>query len=192
MEKRKEYYRQQKEKYMAKQQLLIEGKTSRRLQRDQNKINLSFEKKVRKLQWKKPLKKHEKEVTVGQLKKELYKAIQLLARLQEVDKHGYGKCISCWKRVHRTEADGWHYIPRSHMSTAFDLKNIHLQCKHCNWRLRWNIVEYRKSLIEKYWEDFVLDLENRKNQTKDFTKEELEALLAQTNWLIELEKEKLI
>jgi hypothetical protein len=50
MEKRKEYYKQQKEKYIAKQQLLIEEKTSRRLQRDQNKINLSFEKKVRKIQ----------------------------------------------------------------------------------------------------------------------------------------------
>ena len=49
MEKRKEYYKQQKEKYIAKQQLLIEEKTSRRLQRDQSKINLRLEKKVRKL-----------------------------------------------------------------------------------------------------------------------------------------------
>ena len=49
MEKRKEYYKQQKEKYIAKQQLLIEDKTSRRLQRDQSKINLRLAKKVRKL-----------------------------------------------------------------------------------------------------------------------------------------------
>lgn len=192
MEKRKEYYIREKEKYIAKQQLLIEEKTARRLQRDKNKINLSFEKKVRKLQWKKPLKKHEKEVTIGALKKELYKQIQLLARLQEVDKYWYGKCISCGKRVHRTEADGWHYIPRSHMATAFDLRNVHLQCKYCNWWLRWNIVEYRKNLIEQFGEDLVLDLEKKKHETKDFTKEELEALLEQTKWLIELEKQKLI
>jgi len=48
--KRKEYYRKQKEKYIAKQQLLIEEKTSRRLQRDQSKINQRLEKKIRKIQ----------------------------------------------------------------------------------------------------------------------------------------------
>lgn len=192
MEKRKEYYIREKEKYLAKQQSLIEDKTARRLQRDKNKINLSFEKKVRKIQGKKPLKSHTKEVTIWALKKELYKQIQLLARLQEVDKYGYGKCISCWKRVHRSEADWWHYIPRSHMATAFDLRNVHLQCKYCNGWLRWNIVEYRKNLINQFWEDLVLKLEEMKNTTKEFSKEELEALLAQTKWLIELEKKKLI
>jgi hypothetical protein len=50
LEKRKEYYRKQKEKYIAKQQLLIEEKTSRRLQRDQSKINQRLEKKIRKIQ----------------------------------------------------------------------------------------------------------------------------------------------
>lgn len=191
-EKRKEFYKREKEKYMAKQELLYDQKSAKRLERDKKKINTSREKISRKLQWKKPLKKHEKEVKIWALKKELYKQIQLLARLQEVDKYWYGKCISCWKRVHRTEADGWHYISRSHMATAFDLRNIHLQCKYCNWWLRWNIVEYRKNLIEQFGEDLVLDLEAKKNETKEFTKEELEALIEQTKWLIELEKEKLI
>ncbi|MBO7695050.1 MAG: hypothetical protein J6T10_20720 [Methanobrevibacter sp.] len=50
LEKRKEYYKKQKEKYIAKQQLLIEEKTSRRLQRDQSKINQRLEKKIRKIQ----------------------------------------------------------------------------------------------------------------------------------------------
>ena len=49
LEKRKEYYKREKEKYIAKQQLLIEEKMSRRLQKDQSKINLRFEKKVRKI-----------------------------------------------------------------------------------------------------------------------------------------------
>ena len=192
LEKRKEYYRKEKKKYIAKQQLLIEEKTSRRLQRDQNKINLRLEKKIRKIQWKKPLKKHEQKVTPAKLKKELFTAIQLLARLQEVDKYGYGKCISCWKRIKWNEWDGWHYIWRTHMATAFDLRNIHLQCKNCNGNLHGNIVEYRKNLVKLYGEDFVKDLEERKNQVKEFTVEELEALIAQTNRLIELEKKKLI
>lgn len=175
-----------------KQQLLIEEKTARRLQKDESKINLNFEKKVRKLQWKKPLKKHQKEPSPAKLKKELFTLIQLLARLQEVDKYGYGKCISCWKRIKRNEWDGWHYISRTHMATAFDLRNIHLQCKNCNGNLHGNTVEYRKSLVQQYGEDFVKDLEERKNQVKEYTIEELEALIAQTNWLIELEKEKFI
>ena len=47
-------------------------------------------------------------------------------------------------------------------------------------------------MIEQFGEDLVLELEEKTNQTKDFTLEELEALLAQTNWLIELEKKKFI
>ena len=192
MEKRKEFYKREKEKYIAKQQLLIEQKTARRLQKDESKINLSFEKKVRKLQWKKLLKKHQKEISPVKLKKELFTLVQLLARLQEVDKYGYGHCISCWRKLKRNEGDGWHYIGRTHMATAFDLRNIHLQCKNCNWNLHGNTIEYRKNLVKLYGEDFVRDLEERKNQVKDFTIEELEALIAQTNWLIELEKKKLI
>lgn len=192
LEKRKEYYRKQKEKYIAKQQLLIEEKTSRRLQRDQSKINQRLEKKVRKLAWKKPLKKLETKPSISKIKKDLYKAVQLLARLQEVDRYGYGKCISCWKRIHRKDGHGGHYIPRAHMSTAFDLRNIHLQCPYCNNQLHWNLIEYRKNMIEQFGEDLVLELEEKKNQTKDFTIEELEALLAQTNRLIELEKQKLV
>ena len=78
------------------------------------------------------------------------------------------------------------------MATAFDIRNIHLQCKNCNGNLHGNIVEYRKNLVKLYGEDFVKDLEDRKNQVKEFTVEELEALIAQTNRLIELEKKKLI
>lgn len=192
LEKRKEYYKKQKEKYIAKQQLLIEEKTSRRLQRDQNKINQRVERKIRKIQGKKPLKKLEEKPSINKVKKELYKAVQLLARLQEVDQYGYGKCISCWRKIKRNEGHGGHYIPRMHMATAFDLRNIHLQCPYCNNQLHWNLIEYRKNMIEQFGEDLVLELEEKKNQTKDFTLEELEALLAQTNWLIELEKQKLI
>jgi hypothetical protein len=48
--KRQEFYSREKEKYLAKQQLLIEEKIRRRLQRDVSKINVNFEKKVRKIQ----------------------------------------------------------------------------------------------------------------------------------------------
>ena len=191
-QKRIEFYKREKEKYMAKQQLLIEEKISKRLNRDKKRINLQRERFCRKSQWKKPLKKLEEKPSINKVKKELYKAVQLLARLQEVDKYGYGKCISCWRIIKWNEGHGWHYIPRMHMATAFDLRNIHLQCPYCNNQLHGNLIEYRKNMIDQFGEDLVLELEEKKNQTKDFTLEELEALLAQTNWLIELEKKKLI
>lgn len=190
--KRQEFYSREKEKYLKKQQLLIEEKMRRRLQRDESKINVNFEKKVRKLQWKKPLKKHEKKISTGKLKKELYTLVQLLARLEDVDHTWFGKCISCWKRINRREWDWWHYIPRSYMSTAFDLRNIHLQCKYCNGQLHWNIIEYRKNLIRKYWLDLVEELEKKKHETKHYSVEELQDLIKWTKQLIEIEKKKLI
>lgn len=191
-QKRVEYYEREKKKYMEKQQLLIEGKMSRRLQKDESLINLRLEKKTRKLAWKKPLKKLEKKPSMAKIKKEIYRQVQLLARLTEVDSTWWGRCISCWKRVKRDEADGGHYIPRQHMETAFDLRNIHLQCKNCNGRLHGNLIPYRENLIKLYGENFVLELEARKNITREYNIPELKAILAHTNSLIEREKKKLI
>lgn len=190
--KRQEFYSREKEKYLAKQQSLIEEKMRKRLERDQSKINVNFEKKVRKLQWKKPLKKHEKKISTAKLKKELFTLVQLLARLEDVDPTGFGYCISCWKKINWREGDGWHYISRTYMSTAFDLRNIHLQCKHCNWQLHWNLIEYRKNLIRKYWIDLVEELEKKKHETKQYTVEELQSLINDTKRLIEIERKKLI
>jgi len=190
--KRQEFYSREKEKYLAKQQSLIEEKMRRRLQRDQSKINVNFEKKVRKLQWKKPLKKHEKKISTAKLKSELFTLVQLLARLEDVDPTWFWHCISCWKKINWREGDGWHYISRTHMSTAFDLRNIHLQCKHCNGQLHWNVIEYRKGLIRKYWLDLVEELERKKHETKQYTVEELQSLIDDTKRLIEIERKKLI
>lgn len=190
--KRKEYLSKERDKQIAKQKSLIEEKMRRRLRREECKINQRFEKKLRKLQWKKPLKeKNSTGKRITKLKKELFTKIQLLARLEDVDKTWYGHCISCWKRIHRTEGDGWHYISRIHMATAFDLRNIHLQCKNCNGMLHWNLIEYRRNLVKKYGEEMVLDLEKRKHETKHFTIQELEDLLASVNHLIEIYKNNL-
>ena len=190
--KRKEYLSKERDKQIAKQQSLIEEKMRRRLQREESKINQRFEKKLRKLQWKRPLKdRNQESKKISKLKKELFTKIQLLARLEDTYPTGYWNCISCWKKLHWSEGDGWHYISRVHMSTAFDLRNIHLQCKYCNWQLHWNVIEYRRNLVEKYWEAMVLDLERRKHETKHFTIQELEDLLTSTNRLIEIYKKSM-
>ena len=167
----------------------------KRLERYSREQNRKLEKLKRQIEWKKPLKRLEKRKDETKaLKKKLYELVQKYARLRDSDKHWWWKCISCWKRVRRDKADGGHYISRTNMSTAFDEKNIHLQCKGCNGMLWWNLIEYRKNLIKKIGEDEVLKLEKKKHQTKKRTKEELEKLIdyyLEVDWQLEYDKTKI-
>lgn len=157
--------------------------------------NRRFEKLKRQIEWKKPLKRLEKKKDeIKPLKKKLYELVQKYARLRDSDKHWWGRCISCWKRVRRDKADGGHYISRTNMSTAFDEKNINLQCKGCNWMLWWNLIEYRKNLIKKIGEPEVRRLEYLKHKTKRRTKKELEEKInyyTEVCWQLQYDKEKI-
>jgi hypothetical protein len=167
----------------------------KRLEKYSREQNRKLEKLKRQIEWKKPLKRLEKRKDETKaLKKKLYELVQKYARLRDSSKQWWGYCISCWKRVRWDKADGGHYISRSNMSTAFDEDNIHLQCKGCNWMLKWNLIEYRKNLIKKIWEKKVLELEKKKYQTKKRTKEELEKLIdyyLEVDWQLEYDKTKI-
>lgn len=185
------------EKKIKKYKLDIESKCARDIQNAVSNINYSYEKKMqrsiikmnnraekkkRRLLWKKELKKHSNIITTDKLKKELYRLVQKYARLRDSDVYGYWYCISCWARVHYKKADGWHYISRRCVISAFDPDNIHLQCKTCNkpsirWWKDWNIIEYRPKLIKKIWIWKVTKLENDKNIIKDWKFNELEDLI---------------
>ena len=45
---------------------------------------------------------------------------------------GYCNCISCGKNIHFTESDAGHFIGRQHLSTRYDERNVHAQCRKCN------------------------------------------------------------
>lgn len=45
---------------------------------------------------------------------------------------GYCSCISCNKKIHFTESDAGHFIGRQHLSTRYDERNVHAQCRKCN------------------------------------------------------------
>lgn len=184
-----------KEKRLAKYKEELDQKYQRDLEKYMKKQKIQLEKFKRKIEWKKPLKKYEKKDSLQKLKNQVYEAVQKYARLRDSDSTWYGRCISCWKKVHRTQADWWHYISRANMSTAFDPDNINLQCKYCNWMLHWNSVEYRKKLVKKIWIDRVERLEWLKNKTTKRNKEDLENLLifyTQFNKELESKKGKLL
>ena len=192
--KRVEYYKKQKEKKLEDYKKKLDEKYAKVIERYKKKQNSKLEYQQRKLEWKKIPKKLEKKVkkmpSIEKIKHRVLSLAQLYARLRDSDENWYWKCISCWKRVHRTKWDGWHYISRANMSTAFNLNNINLQCKHCNWMLHWNIQCYRANLINKIWEEEVKKLEESKNQTRHRTLDELNIMQIALNTKIKEEYKK--
>lgn len=192
--KRVEYYKRQKEKKLEDYKKKLDEKYAKVIERYKKKQNSKLEYNKRKLEWKKIPKKLERKVkkmpSIEKIKHRVLSLAQLYARLRDSDENWYWKCISCWKRVHRTKWDGWHYISRANMSTAFNLNNINLQCKHCNWMLHWNIQWYRANLINKIWEEEVKKLEESKNQTRHRTLDELNIMQIALNTKIKEEYKK--
>lgn len=192
--KRIEYCNKQREKKLENYRKKLDEKYTKVIERYKKKQNSKLEYKRRKLEWKKIPKKLEKKVkktnSTEKIKQKVLSLAQLYSRLRDSDENWYWKCISCWKRIHRTKWDWWHYISRTNMSTAFNLNNINLQCKHCNWMLHWNIQWYRANLINKIWEEWVRELEESKNQTKQRTLEELEIMEIALNTKIKDEYKK--
>ena len=94
--------------------------------------------------------------------------LQKIARLRDADKDGYCKCISCGKIEHYSRCDGGHFISRAISSTAFNLDNIHAQCKPCNrFKMVANSIEacnYRQNLIKKIGQDKVENLLSKRQE----------------------------
>lgn len=192
--KRVEFYNKQREKKLENYKRKLEEKHLKAIERYKKKQKSKLEYQKRKFEWKKIPKKLERKVmktnSLEKIKQKVLSLAQLYARLRDSDENWYWKCISCWKRIHRTKWDWWHYISRANMSTAFNLNNINLQCKHCNWMLHWNIQWYRANLINKIWEEWVRELEESKNQTKNRTQEELNLMEIALNTKIKEEYKK--
>ena len=109
----------------------------------------------------------------GYLVKKAQEAVNEYVRWRD-----YGKpCISCPKDnifiVFGGAMDAGHYRSvGSSPETRFVLLNIHGQCKHCNHKLSGNPVEYRKTLVLKYGEDRVLELEHD-DKPRKYSKDDL-------------------
>lgn len=109
--------------------------------------------------------------TLGQYEADAKKAIQKWIRMRDKDQ----PCISCG--TYTAELfDGGHYFKAELFSgLIFDERNIHKQCRQCNFRLNGNEIQYRIGLVKRYGEDFVKQLEEDSNKKRDhkYTKNEL-------------------
>ena len=112
--------------------------------------------------------------TVNDLKKIAKVVFQKYVRLRDSGK----RCISCDSIC--MSGDGSHYFSAGvYSGMIFDEDNCHLSCVQCNRFFHGNLIEYRKGLVKRYGEGFVIALEKRaeQNRSKKYTLFELRNII---------------
>jgi len=165
LQKRLEHFKKKQQEKIKKQQSRLMKKREEALKKVRDEVIIDFEKKKarllskqkkiqqrleRKILGKKSLKSLEKKISFAKRFDDLLYLIQKFARLRDTWPDWYWNCITCWKRIHRKEANGWHCITRKNKKTAYLEENINLQCIYCNQHLWWNIWKYIEAIDNKY------------------------------------------
>lgn len=88
-----------------------------------------------------------------------------------------GRCISCGVSITYETSDAGHYIPRKHMSTRFDEKNVNAQCRLCNRGRDGNETGYEKGLIYKYGGNVLEELKGQRNRPLKLSQSEMRDLI---------------
>jgi hypothetical protein len=83
-------------------------------------------------------------------------AVNAFVRLRDKDK----PCISCG-RHHGGQYHAGHYRSvGSAPHLRFNTRQIHKQCQPCNMHLSGNIINYRRSLVDKFGQEYVEQIES--------------------------------
>ena len=114
-----------------------------------------------------------KRKTIAKLVNECAEILQRIVRIK-ASKNGYANCVTCGVNKPWQELQGGHFISR--VKTAHKLleENIHPQCGKCNGYLRGNMVAYTLYMEDMYGRDFVEELLETQNQTKKYSRPEIE------------------
>ena len=120
--------------------------------------------------------KHKKEnETVQDLMKKAQKVFNEFIRIRDKGKN----CISCLSEL-KGKYDAGHYVSSgSCKALTFNERNVHGQCVHCNQHKHGNLISYREGLEERIGIVWVQHLEVRRNETANYTREELRHLINQ-------------
>lgn len=88
--------------------------------------------------------------STSSLEKKLDTLFSLYIRKRYATPDGMVRCVTCGKYDHWKETDAGHYISRSYLSTRFDERNVHVQCKSCNRFHEGRKDEYTLFLLKTY------------------------------------------
>jgi len=117
--------------------------------------------------------------SIKTLKATLWKLCSEYNRRKDADEDGIVKCCTCNTRQHWKKHDAGHYIPKTFEAMRFEDKDIHAQCKTCNWLNQGMEVEYKKFIIEKYGEETEQMLQIKKRNPVQWFPFMLEALITE-------------
>ncbi len=86
-----------------------------------------------------------------------------------------GYCITCERRFHIEALQAGHFISGRRNAVLFDVMCIYNQCGHCNVNMHGQPKQYRKRMVAKHGEEWVLNRKRRakrviKNNQIDFVK----------------------
>lgn len=111
-----------------------------------------------------------------QLKRSIRRALkdfQFLVRLSSSDLNGICVCCTCDKHIHWQACDGGHFISAEYARTAFDPRNVHPQCKHCNKHRHGAPARYYEFMLRRYGKQVITELERAAGEPKLWSHEEL-------------------
>lgn len=114
--------------------------------------------------------------TVKDYHKDAQRTFNTYVRLRDNGK----ECISCsliLDSAKRKFDAGHFYSQGGHGSIRYDLDNCFAQCVPCNRHLHGNIHEYRKKLINRIGQERFNALEQKSNDYKKWTIEELKEII---------------
>lgn len=117
--------------------------------------------------------------TVSSWKKQADKWFSIYVRQKEK------WCFTCGKRGEWKDAQAGHYIPRSHNALRYNERNTHRQCRACNI-FRYGAMDvYALALQRKYGPKILEELAAEKKKVKQFSVEELKAIVERYKKLAE-------
>jgi hypothetical protein len=114
---------------------------------------------------------------IGSMKKTLTQYFNLWVRLNEVDANGYGYCCSCGQLIHWTDGDAGHFVGRANHTLKWDERNVHLQCRQCNYMKDGDRIGYHNFMVENYGQETVEELRRLAKTVRKWRKPELQEMI---------------
>ena len=118
-------------------------------------------------------------MTIAKLKKKAWEVFSLWIRKRDSDWRGYGQCITCRKvlKVPSGEAHAGHFRHGSTLRSYFYEKNVHLQCRSCNFFKDGARDLYALRLIEKYGDGIIQEIHAVNKDTRTWNRKDLQEII---------------
>ena len=126
--------------------------------------------------------------TLSQLKKLAWKEFSKYIRLKYANDDGRAKCYTCGKEDYYTNLQAGHLLDGRYNSILFEEKGVRPQCPGCNLFKSGNKEVYIPKWIDQHGRKAYDKLVALKNQTKKFSRKDLEEIrdkykkLSDENW----------